>query len=195
MNMNTPTFVLINLLERQTQDCIRRAEALLQFPLAELMNRPTAESWNALECIEHLNRYGAFYLPEIRKRIATSTFQPTSMFKPGLLGNYFTKSMQPRQGMKKMKTFADKDPKHTNLDKQCLHTFIGQQQELLQLLTSAREVDLNRTKSSISITKLLTLKLGDTFRFLIAHQERHLVQAYAAIGATHPATVQAIAGV
>ena len=25
------------------------------------------QSWNILECVEHLNRYGAFYLPAIEK--------------------------------------------------------------------------------------------------------------------------------
>jgi uncharacterized damage-inducible protein DinB len=51
------------------------------------------------------------------------------------------------------------------------------------LLQSAREVDLNRTKTAISITKLITLKLGDTFRFVITHNERHMAQALATLPA------------
>ncbi len=191
--MNTPTSDLILALEKQVSEGISRAKILLGKPLSQLEQRPAAGSWNALECIEHLNRYGNFYLPEIKKRIAGSPFPPTDLFKPGVLGNYFAKSMQPKPGMKKMKTFSDKDPIHAGLDIQCLRTFIDQQQELLGLLKSARKVDLNRTKTSISISRLLTLKLGDTFRFLIAHQERHLVQAFAALEAAQKHQPQAAA--
>jgi hypothetical protein len=178
--MNTPTSALINTLERQTKELITQAEILSGFDLIKLMQRPTPVSWNALECLEHLNLYGEYYLPEIRKRIGQSPFPATDHFKPGLLGNYFVRSMEPKKGMKKMKTFKDKNPILAKLDKQCIQTFINQQYELLDLLNCAQKVDLNRTKTSISISKLLTLKLGDTFRFLIAHSERHMVQAFAA---------------
>jgi hypothetical protein len=185
--MNTPTSSLITALERQTKHFIGKAEYLLTLSEVELQRRPEPGSWNPLECLEHLNRYGEFYLPEIRKRIEQSSFPPVAFFKPGLLGNYFVKSMDPKVGKKKMKTFKDKDPIHSNLDKRCIHTFIRQQLEMLELLSSARKVDLNRTKTSISITKLLTLKLGDTFRFLIAHNSRHILQAFDAFNKVYTA--------
>lgn len=181
--MNTPTFNLIKELEEKTKLLISRAENLLTLSTQALQQRPDDGGWNALECIEHLNRYGNFYLPEIRKRITQSPFPPSAVFKPGMLGSYFTRSMEPKNGTKKMKTFKDKDPIHTSLTKHCIEIFIGQQQEMLALLQSARKVDLNRTKTSISITKLITLKLGDTFRFVITHNERHMAQAFAAISA------------
>jgi len=36
---------------------------------------------------------------------------------------------------------------------------------------------LNTIRVPLSISKLVTLKLGDTFRFLIAHEQRHFIQA------------------
>ena len=39
------------------------------------------ESWSVLECIEHLNRYGDFYIPEIRKKIKTSQHKSSEIFK------------------------------------------------------------------------------------------------------------------
>jgi len=177
--MNTHTSALINGLQEKTRNLISKATYLLNLTEETLRQRPATGGWNALECMEHLNRYGDFYLPEIRKRIEQSPFPPASTFKPGVLGNYFVKSMEPKEGTKKMKTFKDKDPIHTTLDKQSIKTFIEQQQEMLALLQSARGVDLNRTKTAISITKLITLKLGDTFRFVITHNERHMAQALA----------------
>jgi hypothetical protein len=179
--MRTATSEWIQALEMQTHDFISKAEHLLTLSENDVRKRPSPGSWNALECIEHLNRYGVFYLPEIKKRMLESPFPPTESFKPGVLGSYFAKSMLPKEGSKKIKTFKDKDPIHTNLDKKCIYTFIAQQKEMLDLLGKARNVDLNRTKTSLSITKLLTLKLGDTFRFLVNHNERHMVQAFAAL--------------
>jgi DinB superfamily len=192
--MNTPTSVLISALENQTKVLISKAEYLLSLNETGLKQRPANGGWNALECMEHLNRYGNFYLPEIRKRITQSPFAPSATFKPGMLGNYFAKSMEPKEGTKKMKTFKDKDPIHTNLGKQCIETFIAQQHDMLALLQSARKVDLNRTKTSISITKLITLKLGDTFRFVINHNERHMAQAMAALPAIKMQKPAAAAG-
>jgi uncharacterized damage-inducible protein DinB len=192
--MNTPTSALIGTLENQTKALITKAENLLNLNGESLKHRPANGGWNALECIEHLNRYSNFYLPEIRKRITKSPFPPSANFKPGVLGNYFAKSMEPKEGTKKMKTFKDKDPIHTHLDKQCIETFIEQQHDMLALLQIARKVDLNRTKTSISITKLITLKLGDTFRFVINHNERHMVQAMAALTAIKMQKPAATAG-
>ena len=130
-----------------------------------------------LECIEHLNLYGDFYLPEIENRIRQSKYPATSNFKSGWLGNYFAKSMLPREKLNKMKTFKDKNPLGSQLDKSTLDRFTQQQKKTLDLLDKARKVSLNHTKTSVSISKWITLKLGDTFRVVIYHNQRHLVQA------------------
>ena len=69
------------------------------------------------------------------------------------------------------------NPIHSSLSKNTVTVFIDQQKQLLDLLDSAKEIDLNKVKTSISITTLIKLKLGDTFRFLIYHNKRHIVQA------------------
>ena len=35
----------------------------------------------------------------------------------------------------------------------------------------------NVASSLVTLTTLVKLKLGDTFRFLIAHEQRHMIQA------------------
>ena len=103
--------------------------------------------------------------------------QPKENFKSGFLGNYFAKSMLPKEKLNKMKTFKDKNPIGSKLDKSTIDNFILQQEQILNLLEKAREVDLNKTKTAISISKWIKLKMGDTFRVVIYHNERHLVQA------------------
>jgi len=58
-----------------------------------------------------------------------------------------------------------------------LTEFIAQQKQMIQLLNDAENVNLNKVKTSISISKFIKLKLGDTFRFVIYHNLRHIEQA------------------
>jgi hypothetical protein len=133
--------------------------------------------WSILECLEHLNLYGDFYLVEIERRIIASDNKPESNFQSGLLGNYFANSMLPKDGkIKKMKTFKDKDPANSNLPMTTIDRFLKQQKRMIELLELAREVNLNKVKTSITIP-VIKLKLGDTFRFVIYHNQRHMIQA------------------
>jgi hypothetical protein len=129
-----------------------------------------------LECLQHLNLYGDFYLPQIKNKIKSSRFKPTSEFKSGYLGNYFAKSMLPKAKLNKMKTFKDKNPLNETLDKTVIDTFINQQMQLLELLNQSRNVNLSKVKIPTSISNLIKLKLGDTFQFFINHMIRHLHQ-------------------
>src|SRR5690606_41809639 len=47
----------------------------------------------------------------------------------------------------------------------------------LQLLEASKRVDLTQVKTSISISKWIKLRLGDTLRVVIYHNRRHIVQA------------------
>lgn len=151
-------------------------EALESYSDAELNFRTTSESWSILECLEHLNLYGDFYLPEIQSAIEASRHQAEKVFKSGMMGNYFANSMLPKEKLNKMKTFKDKNPLHSKLDRAVVQRFIRQQEALLDLLEQASKVSLNRTKTGISISRMMRLKLGDTFRFLINHEIRHMAQ-------------------
>ncbi|MDF2931835.1 MAG: hypothetical protein K0R36_1166 [Chryseobacterium sp.] len=64
-----------------------------------------------------------------------------------------------------------------NLDKEVLHEFITRQNQLMNLLNESKNVNLNKVKISISISKLIKLKLGDILRFVIYHNLRYIEQA------------------
>lgn len=168
---------LIQDLIERTRININQAEKFSSLSTEKLNWRAEKDSWSILECFEHLNLYGDFYIPEIKKRIESSKTQPKENFKSGILGNYFAKTMLPKEKLNKIKTFKDKNPIGSKLDKTTIERFISQQEKMLNLLDESREIDLNKTKTSISISKLIKLKIGDTFRVVVYHNERHLVQA------------------
>jgi len=175
MTFNSQQFIAE--LETYVKRHLSFAEDLNNLPISTLQIKPNRSSWSVLECIEHLNLYAEFYNPEIKNKIDISKFKTTPIFKSGFLGNKFSLDMLPKEGMKTRKTFKSKNPIHSDLNKkQVLNSFINYQQELLVLLDSAKNTDLNKVKTSLTIP-LLKFRLGDTFRFVIYHNERHIIQA------------------
>lgn len=174
--MKISTSEFLNELRNRTAEHLQFAEMLSLKTENDLNFRTSTESWSTLECLEHLNRYGDFYIPEISRTISSAGKPSQLYFKPGILGNYFAKSMLPKEKLNTMKTLKAMNPIHSNLDKSIVDTFIKQQKKMLELLEEAQFIDLEKTKTSISISKLIKLKLGDTFRFVIYHNARHVEQ-------------------
>ena len=173
---------LIGDLIQRTESNLRLALELRKCSAKDLNHRPAPRSWSALECIEHLNFYGNYYVPEIEKQISSSPYPADEFFKSGFLGNYFAKSILPAEGSKKMKTFKSTNPLGKQLEKEVvIEKFIEHQQKLLQLLKKAKKANLSRTKTGISISNFIKLRLGDTFRVVIYHNQRHLLQAKKAL--------------
>ena len=169
--------VLLQELTDVTNNHIIETEKLQLLSEEKLNFKPNDKSWSILECIEHLNRYGKFYIPEIRERMNASTHKPSNEFKTGILGNYFAKSMLPKEKLNKMKTFKNMNPNNSNLDIDVLSEFLNQQKEILVLLKEAEQVNLTKIKTGITISNLIKLRLGDTFRVVIYHNLRHIAQA------------------
>lgn len=93
---------LLQQLIEQTRQVINQVEKLKNYDLQRLTWREHASAWNILECLEHLNLYGDFYLPQIESKIKNSNTTTEAVFKSGLLGNYFAKSMLPKEKLNKM---------------------------------------------------------------------------------------------
>lgn len=175
--------LLINDLLTITDKAIAAARNLKSFGTERLNSKPDPESWSAMECIEHLNLYGDFYLPEIEKRIlARQVPSNNTLFKSGWMGNYFAELMHVKNGtVKKMKSPKDKNPVNSLLSITTIDRFLKQLELLKTLLIQSRNVDLTKTRTSISLTKYITTRLGDTFRFFVYHIERHILQAEKAL--------------
>ncbi len=169
--------LLLDDLINKTESFIKQVEAFNTNEIERLNAKPSNESWSVLECIEHLNLYGRFYIPEITARLKSASPSKNNSFEPGRLGNYFAKAMRPSPKMKAIKTFKSMNPNGSLLDSTTLDEFVNQQNDILKLLIQARQVDLAKTKTSISISRFIKLRLGDTLRVLVFHNLRHIEQA------------------
>jgi uncharacterized protein (DUF2164 family) len=104
---------------------------------------------------------------------------PTETFIAGWFGNYFTNMMLPKAGGKianKMNAPKDHVPVAQLDSKKVVQEFVAGCNTLLEYLQKAERTDIGRIRVPISISKFIKLKLGDTFRFLIAHKQRHFIQ-------------------
>lgn len=149
----------------------------------ELNRQPSPDRWSIAQCLEHLNSYGHYYLPILEEQISrgeNGQVPASAEFRSGWLGNYFTNSMRPQADGSigfKMKAVKSHTPASTLDTRAVLRIFLEQQHELLNLLERARTVNIQKLRVPISIARFIRISVGDTFRFLIAHEQRHVLQA------------------
>lgn len=177
--MQIQNHLLIEELLHKTEKATKSVLRLKELNTEQLNFKKSPTAWSVLECIEHLNLYGDFYLVEIEKQIlAQKKTNEYTVFKSGLVGDYFANMMLVKDGkIKKMKSPKDKNPCNSALTPTTLDRFLKQQERLKSLLIQAQYIDLTNTKTAISLTKHIRLRLGDTFRFFVYHIERHVLQA------------------
>lgn len=175
--MKIATEQLIQEMIQITESDIITLTEMKSLPLEKLNQKPSEKSWSALECFAHLNWYSNFYLPEISKRIKASKHGAVDTYKSGWLGEYFAKTMKPTDKMKTMKTFKECDFCGSDLSMKELDQLLSNLKQWVELLNQAKSVHLMKTKTSISISNFIKLRLGDTFRVNVYHNQRHILQA------------------
>jgi hypothetical protein len=178
------TIELIADLEKELSIIKATAYQLQAIDAAVLTTQPGVDKWSVAQVLEHLNSYNRYYLPEIEKTLvraeqAGSKCQPD--YNSGWLGDYFVKTMysQIKQSNKvanKMNAPKEHCPETGLNSQKVLTEFLNGVIKLEALLVRAKKVNIEKAKTPISIAKWLKIRLGDTFRFLIAHKIRHFIQ-------------------
>lgn len=171
---------LLNELQEDVRKIKAAAQHISSSDPRKLVYQTHPEKWSVVQVLEHMNAYGRYYIPAIDRAIAIKSAEPSVWFTPGTFGNYFVKSMKPtnvfeiKNKMKTMKAYSF--PNSLNVE-QVLQEFINQQDRLIQLMDISKSRDLNAIRIPITVSKMIKLKLGDVFRFLVAHEQRHMIQA------------------
>ena len=167
------------------------AEFFIGVDNSKLAYCPDKGRWSVVQVLEHLNAYNRHYLPAIEKELALVTYDTDAWFTSGYWGEKFTKMMRPSNVYEiknKMKTAKKMSfPNSLHVDT-VIKEFLEGQDKLLRLLDMAKGKNLAKIHIPITLTKMIKLRLGDTFRFLIAHEQRHMIQARNTIKETGIAT-------
>ena len=170
---------LLEQLQTDVREVLLQAQQLQHLPNHILTREPAPGKWSIAQVLEHLNFYSRHYILAIEHKLHLHQTEPQVKFTPGWLGNYFTNLMKPGADntiSKKMKSPKNALPSVQPDAKLVLDEFINHQHHLLNLLQLAKTADLNSIRIPTSLSKFIALKLGDTFRFFVAHEQRHLIQ-------------------
>lgn len=158
---------------------VRATEVFQNLSEVQLTTPPADGGWSAAQCLEHLNTYGHFYLPAVKKVLHTvksSAGSSGGTYRSGWLGTYFINMMKP-ESPKKLKAFKGHIPEKQLDGAAVVAEFIEQQEEWIKLMGMITSVAQLNARVPISISPLVRLKLGDVFGFVIAHNARHIQQA------------------
>lgn len=146
--------------------------------------------WNTVQVLEHLNGYYRFYIPRMNELVEKSKSEPSSFFQPGWLGNYFTRTIMPKNGVvkNKMKAMKNHSP-DPDLDTDAvIAEFLGWQRQFILLIERSAKADLESIRVPITIAPFIKLRLGDMLMFLVAHNQRHWIQVEQLLGRYHVAS-------
>lgn len=176
--MKIKNSLLIEHLTELTDKAIADVKSFQELDIDTLNYKVNASTWSMLECIEHLNLYGNFYLPEIERQLQKAPPKSGCTFHSGWLGDYFVNMIRVKHGsIKKIRTARKMDPQNPELTYVTLNRFIRQQEKLRILLADSLRKDITKTKTAFSLSHLFHLRMGDTLRFIVYHTERHVLQA------------------
>lgn len=176
------TTTLIDTIQTELRRQLERCAELRQRPLQELHARPEPKRWSAMEVIQHMNLSSGHYYRRLQKLYAddNNCLRYHAQFRPGRWGDHSTNAMDPKADGSiswRMKTMAMFEPRNiSNSGYQALDEFEVMLNGFISLLELARTRGLEGEKVTSTLGPILRFKVGDAFRFPIAHQTRHFLQ-------------------
>lgn len=182
--------LLTELLDR-TEVLKASANTFLRLTNEQLLYRPGPGKWSIAEIYVHLNLSMDLTVRSILSRIALAPDHPADEYHSSWLGDWLYQRIMPRPDgtVFKLKTLSAHSPDGKRSDgREALEAFQRNCDALDDILRHIRTKDLRRIRIPFLLNGLISLRLGDTLRFLVAHGERHLLQAQRVWAAPAPVT-------
>jgi|HubBroStandDraft_1064217.scaffolds.fasta_scaffold00010_25 hypothetical protein len=168
-------FQLGSLLE-QFQCSTREAKKLVLGRSAdELTRRLERDSWSTAECLDHLTRTTASFLPAISKAVATAPKLTTKRpLRTGTIASLLIRNLEPPYRLR-YKVIAQLVPQETDFET-AWSAFEESQLRLSETVCSATGLAIDKVKVPCPVCAHVTYNAYGAFRMLAAHQRRHLWQ-------------------
>lgn len=169
----------LNQVEQQLEEQLKEVISVFQnLPETELHKPAPNNGWSIAECIEHLNTYATFYLPQVMAATEKAPLiNSSAVFKHSFLGRYFINSMDSTQNKKKFKALKMHLPLSVENPNTIISTFIQHLENMLALLKQSTHKNLGKKSVKTSISTWIKISSGDAIQFLLTHNRRHLEQA------------------
>ena len=180
-NMKINTEIFIEELTKDLSSVIDTVHQQIEGLDDDSLNRLEApKKWSMLQCIAHMSIAHQVYVVNMSKALGKAVKGNSSdTFQSHWKGDMFTKMMKPKENDEikgKMKTFKSMEPEQRLDTSQTIATFDKVHNDLLGLLKDSADYNLNSIKVPTAMGPMVKLRLGDAFRFIIAHAQRHTLQ-------------------
>lgn len=149
----------------------------------QLNTKPAGDKWSISECLAHLNLTLKIYIPQMQKVIEEKEKYGLQKenFSYSAIGKLAVKAMQPKADQSigfKMKTFKRLNPKRSEIDaRAAISKFLDFQLSTIEVIHGLKNTSLTKPKIITAAGPILKMGIGDALHFMVAHNQRHIVQA------------------
>ncbi|GAB5474590.1 MAG: hypothetical protein Mars2KO_26890 [Maribacter sp.] len=165
---------------------LNTVENLASLPTNQLVYRPRPKSWSVIEIIEHLSVAYDIYVDKIDsalEKLPEKAGDDTS-FTPNWWQRFIINGVKPKGGQRKLKikTLKKFEPllQLETLDEATIvpvfERFKKLQLHLKNAILVTRFKEVKAIKINSGIGPIVKFYLPESFEFLIAHMERHMLQ-------------------
>jgi hypothetical protein len=170
------SFAQLGSLLEQFQCATRDARKLvLGRSTVELKKRLKPESWSTAECLDHLARTTASYLPAISRAVATAPKLTTKRaLRTGTVAALLIRNLEPPYRLR-YKVIPLLSPQQTDFES-AWPAFEESQSRLSETVWSAAGLAIDKVTVPCPVCAHVTYNAYGAFRMLAAHQRRHLWQ-------------------
>lgn len=149
-----------------------------QLSPAQLHWTPPDGGWSIAQVFEHLAASNESYLVRIPEAIqraqAAGAGRQSAIWKPSFFGKLLIRSLDPTatRSVPAPRIWRPTQAQRAN----SLERFLQFQDQLAALIPAVAEMDLVRTRVTSPASRFVRVNLGDVFRILVVHGQRHLGQ-------------------
>jgi hypothetical protein len=146
----------------------------------QLVWRETLTTWSVADCLHHLLVTGGHSLASIRRALVDARARGglrRGPFRHGIVGNWFVRLMDAPPSMKFNAPKAYRPAPDLSAS-EIVNGFFALQQDFARALVEADGIDLSRVKVDNPVTRWFRLSLGQEFALTMAHERRHVWQAW-----------------
>jgi len=170
---------LLNQLDSATSDATALTTGLSE---AEANTRLSPASWSITQCLDHLALTNKLYLEPMQKAAVTAQKEGKLRRRPahpGFFGRYFIGKIEPpaKPGFR-MNTIPKLRPEATSSLASAFATFKSSQQTIERFIHDFADLDLASIRYTNPIVRGLNFSLATGLNILLAHERRHLWQAW-----------------
>lgn len=165
-------------LARRNARIIERAERIpARFPPEALRRRPAPGKWSPAEVLEHLVKSDEGYLARMRPLIRDARaggFEGAGRWRPTLMGRLLVWALGSKRPTPTVRAL---EPREGGAGGEAaLRRFVELRREIAALLEASAGLPWRRLRFTSPYSALVRPNLGDAFRVLVVHAERHLDQ-------------------